>query len=139
MKKARANISLFELTNMTSQWDILLRALGLSSAGNLSPSNKGYGTSFDSLESILHTLSLEVNTLCPPFLLTFEIFNLNVHNYLVDSGALVNVMQLSIAKKINATWSKNDAHNIQLDRTLFLAINELRDVFIFLSYNERVH
>jgi len=37
----------------------------------------------------------------PPFLLTFEIFNHNVHNYLVDSGASVNVMPLSVCKKIN--------------------------------------
>ena len=29
-----------------------------------------------------------------PFLLTFEIFNHNVHNYLVDSGASTNVMPL---------------------------------------------
>ena len=28
----------------------------------------------------------------PPFLLTFEIFNGNFHNYLVDSGASSNVM-----------------------------------------------
>ena len=36
-----------------------------------------------------------------PFILTFEIFNHNVHNYLVDSGASVNVMLLSVCKKIN--------------------------------------
>ena len=35
----------------------------------------------------------------PPFLLTFEIFNHNVHNCLVDSGASVNVMPLSVCKK----------------------------------------
>ena len=37
----------------------------------------------------------------PPFLLTFEIFNHNVHNYLVDSGASVNVMLLLVCKMIN--------------------------------------
>ena len=45
----------------------------------------------------------------PPFLLTFEIFNHNVHNYLADSGASINVMPLSVCKKINgqpkpSTW-----------------------------------
>ena len=45
----------------------------------------------------------------PHFLLTFEIFNHNMHNCLVDSGASVNVMPLSICKKINgnpkpSTW-----------------------------------
>ena len=36
----------------------------------------------------------------PPFLLTFEILNHNVHNCLVDSGPAVNVMPLSVCKKI---------------------------------------
>ena len=45
----------------------------------------------------------------PPFLLTFEIFNPNVHNCSVDSGASVNVIPLSVCKKINgqpkpSTW-----------------------------------
>ena len=45
----------------------------------------------------------------PPFLLTFEIFNHNVHNCLVDSGASVNVMPISVCKRINgqpkpSTW-----------------------------------
>ena len=38
----------------------------------------------------------------PPFLLTFEIFNRNVHNCLVDSGASSNVMPYSFYKKLNA-------------------------------------
>ena len=37
----------------------------------------------------------------PSFLLNFEILNHNVHNCLVDSGSAVNVMPLSICKKIN--------------------------------------
>jgi len=52
---------------------------------------------------------MDVNTLCPPFLLNFEIFNLNVHNCLVDFGASVNVISLSATKKINAKWEKTDA------------------------------
>ena len=37
----------------------------------------------------------------PPFLLTFEIFNHNVHNCLVDSRASSNVMPCSMCKKLN--------------------------------------
>jgi hypothetical protein len=37
----------------------------------------------------------------PPFLLTFEVFNRNLHNCLVNSGASSNVMPLSICKKLN--------------------------------------
>ena len=45
----------------------------------------------------------------PPFLLTFEILNHNVHNCLVESGSVVNFMPLLVYKKINAqpkptTW-----------------------------------
>jgi len=38
----------------------------------------------------------------PPFLLTFEIYNMNVHNCMIDSGASSNVMPLAVCKKINA-------------------------------------
>ena len=38
----------------------------------------------------------------PPFLLTFEIFNRNVHNYLVNSRDSSNVMPFSVCKKLNA-------------------------------------
>jgi hypothetical protein len=53
----------------------------------------------------------------PPFLLTFEVFNRNLHNCLVNSGASSNVMPLSICKKLNTVLLKSDKHVIQLDRT----------------------
>jgi len=57
----------------------------------------------------------EANFICPPFLLSFEILNFNVHNSLVDSGAETNIIPLSITKKINVQWSKTSAQIIQLD------------------------
>jgi hypothetical protein len=53
----------------------------------------------------------------PPFLLTFEVFNKNLHNCLVDSRASSNVMPLFICKQLNAVLLKSDKHVIQLDRT----------------------
>jgi uncharacterized Zn-finger protein len=53
----------------------------------------------------------------PPFLLTFEVFNINLHNCLVDSGESSNVMPLSICRKLNVVPLKIDKHVIQLDRT----------------------
>jgi uncharacterized Zn-finger protein len=53
----------------------------------------------------------------PPFLLMFEVFNINLHNCLVDSGASSNVMPLSIWKQLNTIPLKRDKHVIQLDRT----------------------
>jgi hypothetical protein len=66
----------------------------------------------------------------PPFLLTFEVFNRNLHNCLVDSGASSNVMPLSICKKLNTVPLKSDKHVIQLDRTQVKVMGELKDVMI---------
>jgi hypothetical protein len=75
----------------------------------------------------------------PPFLLTFEIYNINLHNCLVDSGASSNVMPLSICKKLNATPTKSDTHIIQLDRTKVKVIGELKDVMIQIASNPKFH
>ena len=90
------------------------------------------GNSSGPLESVVNALTFEANTLFPLFLLTFESFNYNFHNCLVDSGASVNVMPLPVAKKINAKWDKTDAQIIQLDKYLIQAIGELKNVFIIL-------
>jgi hypothetical protein len=66
----------------------------------------------------------------PPFLLTFKIYNRNIHNCLVDSCASSNIMPLSVCKKLNATPTKSDMHIIQLDRTEVKVIGELKDVMI---------
>jgi hypothetical protein len=73
------------------------------------------------------------NKIVPPFLLTFEIFNRNLHNYLEDSGASSNVMPLSVCKKLNVVPLKSDKHVIQLDMTQFKVIGELKDVMIRIS------
>jgi hypothetical protein len=51
----------------------------------------------------------------PPFLLTFEIFNRNVHNYLVDLGASSNVMPYFFCKKLNDQRKICKTKIIQLD------------------------
>ena len=53
----------------------------------------------------------------PPFLLTFEFFNQNVHNCLVDSRASSNVMPYSVCKKLNAKPKMRKTKIIQLDRS----------------------
>jgi predicted aspartyl protease len=75
----------------------------------------------------------------PPFLLTFEIFNRNVHNCMVDSGASSNVMPLSVCQKINAEVKPSDLKIIQLDRTNVKVIGELKNVLVRLSSNPKVH
>ena len=47
----------------------------------------------------------------PPFLITFEIFNRNVHNYMVDSRASSNVMPLKVCEKLNVKHEPYDILN----------------------------
>ena len=74
----------------------------------------------------------------PPFLLTFDIFNYNVHNCLVDSGASINVMPLLVCKRINGQPKPSTLQVIQLDMTTVKVIGEMEDVLSHLSANEKV-
>ena len=74
----------------------------------------------------------------PPCLLTFDIFNYNVHKCLVDSGESVNVMPLSVCKKINGQPKPSTWQVLQLDMTAVKVIGEMEDVLIRLSADERV-
>ena len=74
-----------------------------------------------------------------PFLLTFGIFNQNVHNCLVDSGASSNVMPYSVCKKLNAEPQMSKTKIIQLDKSHVKVFGELKDVLIQLSSNSKVH
>ena len=68
----------------------------------------------------------------PAFLLTFEIFSYNVHNCLVDSGASINFMPLSICKQINGQPKPTTSQVLQLDRTTVKVIREMEDFLIHL-------
>ena len=65
-----------------------------------------------------------------PFLLTFEIFNGNVHNCLVDSRASSNVMPYSVCRKLNVKTKMRKTKIIQLDRSQVKVFGELKDVLI---------
>lgn len=81
MKISLADIYLFELAKIQSQRDIMLRALGKTSVDNTTSTSKGASTYPSSLTIVLNTLQMEEeNSIFPPFSLSFEIFNCNVHN-----------------------------------------------------------
>ena len=69
----------------------------------------------------------------PPFLITFEILNMNVHNCLVDSGALSTMMPYVVAKRLHAIPEKTRTQIMQLDRTNVKLIEELKYVFILMA------
>ena len=75
----------------------------------------------------------------PPFLLTSEIFNQNVHNCIVDFGDSSNVMPYSVCKKLNVEPQMRKIKIIQLYRSQVKVFGELKDVLIRLSSNSKVH
>jgi hypothetical protein len=64
----------------------------------------------------------------PPFLLTFEIFNFNVHKCLVDSSASSNILPFYVCQKINVVPQITKTRIIQLDRTYVKVKGKLKDV-----------
>ena len=74
-----------------------------------------------------------------PFLLTFEIFNRNVHNCMIDSEASSNAMPLSICMKLNATRESCPTQIVQLDRYRVKVVGELKNVLLTLFVDPRIH
>ena len=72
-------------------------------------------------------------------LLTFEIFNWSVHNFLVYSGASSNMMPYSVCKKLNAEPQMSKTKIIQLDRSHVKVLGELKDGLICLASDSKVH
>jgi hypothetical protein len=56
-------------------------------------------------------------SITPPFLITFEIFNRNVHNFMVDSSVSSNVMPIKFCERLNVKPEEFDIQIIQLDMT----------------------
>ena len=75
----------------------------------------------------------------PPFLLTFEIFNRNAHNCIIDLGASSNVMPVSVCKKLNVTWEPCPTQIFQLDSSRVKVVGELNKVLLTLSLDPRIH
>ena len=74
----------------------------------------------------------------PPFLLTLEMLNHNVHNCLVDSGSAVNVMPLEICKNINGQPESTFCEVTQLDSSGVKVVGEMKNVLILLSANNKI-
>ena len=69
----------------------------------------------------------------PPFLITFEIFNMNVYNFLVDSGASSTVMPYVVTKRLHEMPEKTGTRIMKLDRMNVKLIGELKDVLIWMA------
>ena len=123
IKKTKTNISLFELCILPQQRRKLMEAF--DPQPNRIPKTIKSDTDINE-ESIggkykSHTL---------PFLVSFKIFNHNVHKCLVYYGASSNFIFLSICKKINGQPTPSPCWVIQLDKSVVNVIGEMKYVLI---------
>jgi ribonuclease HI len=133
LKKLKANISVMDVCRIPQQKDLLLQALssvenpatGDGREKNLPPTDLASKPTINTCSE-----GRKERPFVPPFLLTFEVFNRNLHNCLVDSRASSNVMPLAICYKLGVVPLKSDKHVIQLDRTQVKVMGELKDVMI---------
>ena len=131
IKKTKENISLFEMCNLPQQRKKLLEAFD-------APVNKPKDDIQSEEEISEESIGGKSKSITLPFLLSFEIFNHNMHNCLVDYGAATSVMPLSICKKINGKPTLSAEKTIQLDRITVKVVGEMNDVLIRLATDERV-
>ncbi len=73
-----------------------------------------------------------------PVLITFEVFNKNLHNCLVDSSASSNVFPKTACANLNVQPQKSVVHIVQLDWSQVEVIGELNQVTVRLSSNPKV-
>lgn len=66
----------------------------------------------------------------PPFLLSLRIFGKNIHNFLLDLGAIGNVIPFSICKNLVLIPVQSDKKVIQLDKIEVNVVGELKNVYV---------
>lgn len=74
----------------------------------------------------------------PPFLLTFEVFNKNLHNCRGDSRASSNMLPITVCDKLNVQPQKFVVRIVQLDLSQVEVVWELNQVTMRLSSNPKV-
>ena len=131
LKRAKANISLFEILKIPSIRESLPNNMVLNKSREAQNHNLEICTKPESQKSGTKRV--------PPFLLTFEVFNRNIHNYMIDSKESSNVMHVSMCKKLNAAWESCPMQIVQLDRSRLKVLGELKNVLLTLSVDTRIH
>eukprot|EP00253_Pinus_taeda_P006092 PITA_06092 len=145
MKKKKEKITMFELSKLKHQQKLLLKELNvvpsstlpnvvLSKAAN--DSGQPPPGRVEAIDAVL--IGDGSNSHTPPFLLTYEIYNRNIHNCLINSRESSNIIPVSICSKLNIEPQKSAIHIVQLDRTKVQVLGEINFVTIRLSVDPRV-
>ena len=107
VKKTRANITFHELSKLKHQQKLLLKELKVVSTTPVSAmATQEMGRPPSTSSSKIYPMNVSLiggrsKSHTPPFLLTFEVFNKNLHNCLVDSGASSNILPRTVCDKLN--------------------------------------
>ena len=142
MKKTKANITMFELSKLKHQQKFLLKELNdfptspLPSAKAANDTGQPPSGMVEATDAVL--IGDISNSHTPPFLLTYEIYNRNLHNCLIDSGASSNIMPASVCSKLNIEPQKSTIHIMRLDKTKVQVLGEINSVNIRLSSDARI-
>lgn len=126
MHNTKANISLFELLKFYLVQNSLFKVV----------EDGGHQISKHNTRKILGIATLSGSrsrSKTPPILLTFEIFNMNVHNCFAYSCASKNVMSLVLAQKIISKPKRCNSRIIQIERSGVTMVGDILNVFIRLS------
>lgn len=145
MKKTRTNITFYELRKLKHQQKLFLKELHAVPvaplpAAVISQASHEMGRPPTNVINKVDPNDIALiggrsRSHTPPFLLTYEVFNKNLHNCLVDSGASSNMLPKSICEKLKIQPKKYAVNIVQLDRSQVEVIGELNQVTIRLSSN----
>lgn len=104
MEKFKANVSIFNVCNIAQQRKILSKSLN----DPAKPKQKSAASTEAKQKLMVNTTIIrkKSNSQTPPFLLTFEISNHDIHNCLVDSRETSNVVP--DLKRINSSSRLNE-------------------------------
>jgi hypothetical protein len=120
IKRTKENISMFELMKLPQIHENFIKTLQGNASWGTKDVNwgtkKGKNKTGPSMDNNLPKRQSTVNASLTgqrsrsttPFLITFEIFNRNVHNCMVDSGASSNVIPFKVCEKLNVKPEESD-------------------------------
>lgn len=126
MKKTRANITFHELSKLKHQQKLLLKELHAIPVAPLPAAVISQASHEMGRPPTNVTNKVDPNDIAlsggrsrshtPPLLLTYEVFNKNLHNCLVDLGASSNIFPESICAMLNVQPQKFAVRIVSLDR-----------------------
>lgn len=119
MKKTKTNITMFELSKLKHKQKLLLKELDAVPSSPLpnvvlsKAANEIGKPPLSRVEATDAVLIGDRSNSHTSFLLAYEIYNRNLHNCLIDSGASSNIMLASVCSKLNIEPQNSTLHIVE--------------------------